>query len=135
MLGKIFHKKERQPETQTLTEKTVKWPVIWNFVYWLAAFACWETMAHFTVFQQFHPRFLYTVGFGGAIACLVTVLVSLVPARVRFWVNLALTVLFVFVYGSQMVYEFIFGTMYSVAQMEIGGAALTSFWRETLSTI
>ena len=135
MLGKIFHKKERSAEKQTVTERSVKCPVLWNFAYWVAAFACWEVMVHFTVFQQFHPRFLYAVGFGGAIACLVTALVSLIPAKARFWANLALTVVLVFVYGSQMVYEFIFGTLYSAAQMEIGGAALTSFWRETVTTI
>ena len=33
-------------------------------------------------------------------------------------------------YGSQMVYNFVFGTMYSVALMEQGGQAMTSFWRE-----
>ena len=135
MLGKFFHKKECSAQNQSREERTVKWPVLWNFVYWLAAFACWEILTHFTVFGQFHPRFLYALGFGGAIACLVTVLVSLVPAKARFLANFVLTVLFVFVYGSQMVYEFIFGTLYSAAQMEIGGAALTSFWRETLVTI
>ena len=157
MLGKFFHKNQQTAGTEVPTEngraeaktsvfnkvfglpalsgQSVKWPVWKWLAFWLAAFACWEGMAHATVFEQFHPRFLYTVGFGGAIACLVTVLVSLIPAKRRFLVTMLLTLVLVFVYGSQMVYEFIFGTMYSAAQMEIGGAALTSFWRETLVTI
>ena len=149
MLGKIFHKKEQAAEGQAgkasalkkvfslnpVSDAPVKWPVLKCLAYWLLAFACWEMMVHFTVFQQFHPRFLYALGFGGAIACLVTLLVSLVPGKLRFGANLLLTLVLVFVYGSQMVYEFIFGTLYSAAQMEIGGAALTSFWRETVTTI
>ena len=152
MLGKIFHKKEQTAQMaeeqaaktsglkkvfslKPVSDEPVKRPVMKCFAYWLLAFACWELMAHFTVFGQFHPRFLYALGFGGAIACLVTVLVSLVPAKLRFAANMLLTVVLVFVYGSQMVYEFIFGTLYSAAQMEIGGAALTSFWRETITTI
>ena len=140
MLGKLFHKKQQAVEEQPLEkkpaeDKPIKWPVLLNFAYWVAAFCCWELMAHFTVFGQFHPRFLYAIGFGGAIACLVTVLLSLVPAKARFVSTLVLTVVLVILYGSQMVYEFVFGTLYSTAQMEIGGAALTSFWRETLSTI
>ena len=158
LLGKLFHKKEQTaavpdaqapvsevPEKKTFfrklaakrpaSDRAVKWPVLLNFAYWLLAFACWELMAHYTVFEQFHSRFLYAVGFTGAIACAVTVLISLLPGKMRFLASLVLTVVLVFVYGSQMVYEFIFGTMYSVAQLEIGGAALTSFWRETLITI
>ena len=127
-LKKVFSRKPA-------SDKPVKWPVLKCLAYWLLAFACWELLVHATVFGQFHPRFLYALGFGGAIACLVTVLVSLVPGKLRFAANMLLTVVLVFVYGSQMVYEFIFGTLYSAAQMEIGGAALTSFWRETVTTI
>ena len=152
MLGKFFHKKEQTAEIaeeqavktsalkkmfslKPVSDQPVKWPVLKCLAYWLLAFACWELLVHATVFGQFHPRFLYALGFGGAIACLVTVVVSLVPGKLRFAANMLLTVVLVFVYGSQMVYEFIFGTLYSAAQMEIGGAALTSFWRETLTTI
>lgn len=120
---------------QRLQEKPVKMPVFLFFAYWLFAFACWELMAHFTVFGKFHSRFLYAAGFTGAIVCVVTVLLSLIPGKIRFAASLLLSLAMMFVYGSQMVYEFIFGTLYSVAQMEIGGAALTSFWKETVTTI
>lgn len=118
-----------------VSQEPVKWPILSCLLYWVLAFACWELIAHYTVFGEFHARSLYAIGFTGAVACLVTLLISLVPAKLRFWATLALSVVLVFLYGSQMVYEFIFGTLYSVAQMEIGGAALTSFWRETLATI
>lgn len=118
-----------------VSEKSVKWPVLSCLLYWLLSFACWEILAHYTVFGEFNVRSIYAVGFTGAIACFVTLLTSVIPGKFRFWVTLVLSVVLVFLYGSQMVYEFIFGTLYSVAQMEIGGAALTSFWRETLATI
>lgn len=133
--GSVSGKIKKWFSLKPVSDAQGRWPVITCLLYWVFAFACWEMMAHYTVFEQFHARSLYAVGFTGAIACFVTLLISLVPGKVRFWATLALSVVLVFLYGSQMVYEFIFGTLYSVAQMEIGGAALTSFWRETLSTI
>ena len=118
-----------------VSDEPVRWPVITCLLYWVFAFACWELIAHYTVFGEFNARSLYAVGFTGAIACAVTLLTSFVPGKLRFIATMVLSVVLVFLYGSQMVYEFIFGTLYSVAQMEIGGAALTSFWRETLATI
>ena len=48
---------------------------------------------------------------------------------------MVLLVLLMVLYGSQLIYKFIFGTLYSVAQIQQGGAALTSFWKETVATV
>lgn len=108
----------------------------------LTIFFCWflslmylESLVHFTVYDGFHPRFLYAVGLTAAIAALLTLVFSLIPKKIRFGTMLLSLVVLTVLYGSQMVYEFVFGTMYSVAQMGMGGAAITSFWRETLMTM
>ena len=116
-------------------EKKTRMPGLILFLYWFVSLCYLETVVHYTVYGGFHARFLYAVGLTAAIASLLALVISLIPGKLRFWITavtvLGLTVL----YGSQMVYEFIFGTMYSVAQMGMGGAALASFWRETLATI
>lgn len=103
--------------------------------YWLFALLFWETLLHFTVYGNFKAQFAYAAGFTAVIALMVSVVMSLLPRKANFVGNLLLTVVFSVLYGSQIVYNFIFGTMYSVALMAQGGAALTSFWRETLSTM
>ena len=105
------------------------------FLYWFLSLAYLEGLVHFTVYDGFHPRFLYAAGLTAAIAALLTLAFSLIPKKIRFGGMLAFLVVLTVLYGSQMVYEFVFGTMYSVAQMGMGGAALTSFWRETLMTM
>ncbi len=129
MFQPCFHK-ERKTETK---KSNVAGLIL--FGYWFFALCYLECMVHFTVYDGFHPRFLYAVGLNGAIAALIALLLSLLPDKLRFGGMLVTTLGLTFLYGSQMLYEFIFGTMYSVAQMGLGGAALTSFWRETLMTM
>ena len=106
-----------------------------QFLFWFLCLSYWECVLHYTVYGGFHPRFLYTFGLTAAIACLVALAVSLIRGKARLRVMTALTVILTLLYGSQMVYKFIFGTLYSVAMMGMGGAALASFWRETLITM
>ena len=103
--------------------------------YWMLALLFWETLLHAVVFDSFTAKFAYAAGFTVVNALAVALLVFFVPQKGNFAVNLILTLVFAFLYGSQMVYRFIFGTMYSVALMEQGGAAMTSFWRELLPTM
>ena len=113
----------------------MKFPGLIWFVVCFVSLGYWEAMVHYTVYSGFTVKFLYAVGLTAAIAGLMAFLVSLIPRKIRFGSTLLGSLVFAFLYGSQMVYEFIFGTMYSMAQMGMGGAALTSFWRETLATI
>lgn len=105
------------------------------FGYWFAALLFWEALLHFAVYESFSVKFAYIAGFTAVHALAVSVLVSLIPGKGNFVVNLLLSLVMAVLYGSQVVYNFIFGTMYSVALMEQGGEAMTSFWRETLSTM
>lgn len=110
-------------------------PILMGVGYWLFALLFWETLLHAAVYGEFGTQFGYAVGFTGVMALLMALIVSVIPRKANFIVNLLLSVVMAVLYGSQMVYNFIFGTMYSVALMEQGGQAMTSFWRELLSTM
>ena len=116
-------------------EKKVRFPAFGLFPWWLCSLFYLESLVHFTVYGGFHVRFAYAIGLTAAIAALLALVCSLLPKKIRFGSMLAVTVVLTVLFGSQMVYEFVFGTMYSVAQMGMGGAAITSFWRETLMTM
>lgn len=116
-------------------EQHVRFPGLQLFLFWFCSLSYLESLVHYTVYGGFHPRFLYAVGLTAAIAALLALAFSFISRRLRFGAMLASILVLTVLYGSQMVYEFVFGTMYSVAQMGMGGAAITSFWRETLMTM
>ena len=105
------------------------------FVFWLFSFLYWEVLAHAGMYDQFQSSFRYAMGISGAISLIIALLVGLLPRKLMFPVNLILTVAGTFLYGSQMVYCFIFGTPYSVSQMGLGAGAVSQFYREMLSTM
>ena len=104
-------------------------------IYWLFSFLYWEVLAHAGMYDQFQSSFRYALGISGALALLIALLVSLLPEKLVFPGNLVLTIAGSFVYGSQMVYCFIFGTPYSVSQMGLGAGAVSQFYREMLTTM
>ena len=105
------------------------------FVFWLFSFLYWEVLAHAGMYDQFQSSFRYALGISCAISLIIALLVGLLPRKLMFPVNLILTVAGTFLYGSQMVYCFIFGTPYSVSQMGLGAGAVSQFYREMLSTM
>lgn len=104
-------------------------------IYWLFSILYWEVLAHAGMYDQFQSSFRYALGISGALALLIALLVSLLPEKLVFPGNLVLTIAGSFVYGSQMVYCFIFGTPYSVSQMGLGAGAVSQFYREMLTTM
>lgn len=115
--------------------KQNKRPVVVGVGYWFFALLFWETLLHAAVYGEFNIKFGYAVGFTAFFALVIAGLVSLLPEKVYFAGTMLLSLVLMILYGSQMVYSFVFGTMYSVALMEQGGQAMTSFWRELLSTM
>ena len=106
-----------------------------TWLYWLAAILYFELLLHIAAYGMPGLQLGYVLGFGAVFAaalCLVTVLL---PGKLRFPVTIVLNVVLILLYGSQLVYYFVFGTLYSVALVQQGGAAVTSFWRETLVTM
>ena len=113
------------------------WKKIWTAAkpvfYWAVALMYWECLLSGAVFHSFGVR-LYTLGFTLSAALLVTLVLSFLN-RGRFGAEIFLTAVLTLLYGSQIVYHFIFGTLYSVAMVSQGGEAMTNFWRELLAAM
>lgn len=106
-----------------------------NAAYWVFVLVYLELLLHITAYGAPTVRFFFVVGFSAVFACGIAFAVSFVPKKASFIVTAVLTAVFTLLYGSQMVYRFVFGTLYSVAQVQQGGQAITSFWRELLVTL
>ena len=109
------------------------WTAVKPACYWMFALLYWECLLSGAVFHRLGVR-LYALGFTVSIALLLTLILSFLK-RGRFGTELFLTAVLTLLYGSQMVYNFIFGTLYSVAMVSQGGEAMTNFWREVLATM
>ncbi len=106
-----------------------------NFAFWFLTLMYMETLLHILLFKTFTLQFLYAVGFTAAIAAVLSGLLGLLPRKSNQVISVALVTVLSILYCSQLVYNAVFGTMYSISMMGMGGAALTNFWRETLRTI
>lgn len=101
--------------------------------YWAFALMYWECLLSGAVFHSFVVR-IYALGFTLSVALLVTLVLSFLR-KGRFGAEILLTAVLTLLYGSQIVYHFIFGTLYSVAMVSQGGEAMTNFWRELLAAM
>lgn len=113
------------------------WKKIWTAAkpafYWAFALMYWECLLSGSVFHSFGVR-IYALGFALSAALLVTLVLSFLR-KGRFGAEILLTAVLTLLYGSQIVYHFIFGTLYSVAMVSQGGEAMTNFWRELLAAM
>ena len=113
------------------------WKKIWTAAkpafYWVFALLYWECLLSGAVFHSFGVR-IYALGFTLSTALLVTLVLSFLR-KGRFGAEIFLTAVLTLLYGSQIVYHFIFGTLYSVAMVSQGGEAMTNFWRELLAAM
>lgn len=109
-------------------------PTVLTALYWILALLYWESLLHAAVFGGFGMDYWYAAGFSVSLGALSALAVSFLK-KGRFAGNVILTLVLAVLYGSQLVYNSIFGTLYSAAMMAQGGEAMTSFWRELLSTM
>lgn len=113
------------------------WKKIWTAAkpafYWAFALLYWECLLSGAVFHSFWVR-IYALGFTLSAALLVTLVLSFLR-KGRFGAEILLTAVLTLLYGSQIVYHFIFGTLYSAAMVSQGGEAMTNFWRELLAAM
>ena len=113
------------------------WKKIWAAAkpafYWAFALMYWECLLSGAVFHSFGVR-IYALGFTLSAALLVTLVLSFLR-KGRFGAEVFLTAVLTLLYGSQIVYHFIFGTLYSVAMVSQGREAMTNFWRELLAAM
>ena len=109
-------------------------PTVLTALYWILALLYWESLLHAAVFGGFGMDYWYAAGFSVSLGALPALAVSFLK-KGRFAGNVILTLVLAVLYGSQLVYNSIFGTLYSAAMMAQGGEAMTSFWWELLSTM
>ena len=113
------------------------WKKIWTAAkpafYWAFALMYWECLLSGSVFHSFGVR-IYALGFTLSAALLVTLVLSFLR-KGRFGAEVFLTAVLTLLYGSQIVYHFIFGTLYSAAMVSQSGEAMTNFWRELLAAM
>lgn len=113
------------------------WKKIWTAAkpafYWAFALLYWECLLSGAVFHSFGVR-IYALGFTLSAALLVTLVLSFLR-KGCFGAEILLTAVLTLLYGSQIVYHFIFGTLYSAAMVSQGGEAMTNFWRELLAAM
>lgn len=120
---------------QTLHHRESLKTTAFNWLYWLVTLVYFELLVHIAAYGMPGLRFGYVLSFSAVFAAALCLITVLVPGKIRFSVTTVLHTVLILLYGSQLVYYFVFGTLYSVAQVQQGGAAVTSFWRETLVTM
>ena len=116
-------------------ERSERGGVGFQFGFWFCALLFWEILLHIIVLGDFGGNFGYLAGFTASAAALLALVQSFVPKKVNFAVTLVLSLVLTVLYGSQLVYNYVFGTLYSMALMGQGGQAITSFWKETVMTM
>lgn len=105
------------------------------FALFFGSIAFWELLLHALVFGQWSVRILFVIGYCAFFALALTVLSGLLPRAGNLavlWV--ALAVLYVW-YAAQLIYFKIFGGLISVSLIQMGGAAVTGFFKETLACV
>jgi len=125
-------KRTKKTLQERIRDNRFKRSVTFNTAYWLFTLIYLELILHLEAFGAPNLKFAYVIGFSFVFAGALALIASFLPRKVHLPVTYVLTVIVILLYGSQMVYNFVFGTLYSVAQMQMGGEAVTSFWRETL---
>lgn len=108
---------------------------VFTWLYWWATLLYFELLVHVAAYGVPGAQIGFVIGFSGVFAAALCLVTQLLPGKVRFPGVVVLNVALILLYGSQLVYYFVFGTLYSVAQVQQGGDAVTSFWRETLMTM
>lgn len=126
MGGRYRDPKDKQRKTQAALSVAV------GFLYWFFALNFLEGVLRAVVFESIFDKLGLTLAFNVVFAAALTLLTSLFSRKVNVIIATVLQIFLMFLFGSQIVYDFIFGSLYSVSQMQMGGDAVTAFWKETL---
>lgn len=95
----------------------------------------WELLLHIVLFDSISWRIMYVLLFSAFFASVITMLVGLLPRKgnlVVLWMCMGILYLW---YAAQLIYFKIFGGFISVYLIQMGGDAVTSFFKETMSCI
>lgn len=106
-----------------------------NACFWFLTLFYMEALLHEVLFDKINAMFWYTVGFSAVLALVISTLLGLLPEKANRIASICLVSALSILFCTQIVYHAVFGSMYSLALVSMGGQALTNFWRETLRTI
>ena len=97
--------------------------------FWTAVLLVWEAGFHYMVYGGLSLRFLSALPFSLGIAGILTVLSHLWSAPLANKITrFVLLTLLLAVFGVQTVYYQVFGTLLSLAYVELGADAVSNFW-------
>ena len=102
---------------------------------WFGCLLYLEVLLHIVLFGGFSIWFLYALGFSICAGCLLAWVSGLLGKRGNGRICTVMVCVLCLLYASQMTYNFIFGTMYSLSMVSLGLNAVKTFWRELLSSI
>ena len=126
MQGKYKDSKDRPHRRQTASPAAV------GFLFWFVTLNFLEGVLRVSVFENLFDKIGLVLSFNAVFALGSTLLTSLFSRKVNVILATLLYIGLFFLFGSQIVYDYIFGSLYSVSQMKLGGDAVTAFWKETL---
>ena len=105
------------------------------FLLILGSILFWELFLHGILFQEFNTRILFVMGYSVFFSLVFTVLSGFLPRignLIVLWVFMAVLYLW---YAAQLIYFKIFGGFISVYLIQMGGDAITTFFKETLNCV
>lgn len=105
------------------------------FCLFTGAILFWELLMHVVLFREMSARILYVILFSLFFALLFTTLTSClkrIGSQILLWVFLAALYLW---YAAQLIYYQIFGGLISLYLVQMGGEAVTNFFKETMSYV
>ena len=108
---------------------------IFHGLLWVLILVYLESVLHGVVFHSLTARYFYILGFSIPVALGLSLLLGLLPKRVNMGVSIALVSVLCVVFGSQLVYFFVFGNLYDPSMVSLGGDAIATFWKEMLLTM
>ncbi len=118
----------------TPERKQILKPLAGNALFWVLTLLYLETVLHLTVFGGISARYPYLIGFTVVIGMVFSGLTQ-GNRRGNGLVSLIVVCVLCVLYDSQIVYHAIFGSMYSLSMMGMGGQAVTSFFKEMMLSI
>lgn len=109
--------------------------ILLHALLWVLTVLYLESLLHAVVFRSLTARFFYILGFSVPAGLSLSLLLGLLPRRANTVLRIFLVSVLCVIFVSQLVYFFVFGNLYSLSRVALGGGAIASFWRETLLTM
>ena len=109
--------------------------VAFGFLFWFFTLNFLESVLRIVVFDRFFEKIGLVLAFNAVFAVSLTLVTSLFSRKVNVILATLFQIFLILLFGSQVVYDLIFGSLYAVAQMQLGGDAVTSFWKETIMAV